>query len=146
MKEEIIDKDLVHNEEKEQDLNKYAGFGVRFLAYFIDGIIFTFIAYLIWGEEVVNTRHGLEIKFSNEQLLVPLGYLLLSWILTSSSIGKMVLGMKIIDAEGNKIKPLAAFLRTLGHIILIIGCWFILGNEKKQALHDKIARTFVVKK
>jgi uncharacterized RDD family membrane protein YckC len=125
----------------------YAGFGVRMVAYLIDFTIFTVIAYFIWGKDVVNTDNGFSVSYNNEQLLLPLGYMLLSWMLLSSSIGKMIFGLKIIDQEGNKIKPGAALMRIVGYIILFIGCWFIIGDRQyRQALHDRMAKTYVVGK
>ncbi|MCB0477452.1 MAG: RDD family protein [Crocinitomicaceae bacterium] len=141
MEEEIIDANPTNSDKKQ-----YGEFGIRLLAYLIDFVTITLFAYMIWGKEVVNTDHGLSIQFNDEKMLVPLIYFLLSWILVSSSIGKLLLGLKIVDENGNKIKVDSALLRTLGYIILFIGCWFILGDEKKRALHDRIARTYVVKK
>ncbi len=131
---------------EESTTKNYIGFGVRLGAYLIDFAIFTTIAYFIWGNEVVNTHYGIQINFTNEKVLVPLGYMFLSWLLLSTTPGKMILGVKIVDEKGDKIKFDKVFIRLLGFIILPIGCWFILGNDKKQALHDKMASTFVVKK
>lgn len=131
---------------QESTTQYYIGFGIRLAAYLIDFAIFTTIAYLIWGNEVVNTHNGIQINFTNEKVLIPLGYMLLSWLLLSTTPGKMILGVKIVNDKGDKIKFDKVLLRLIGFIILPIGCWFILGNDKKQALHDKMAGTFVVKK
>ncbi len=139
MKEETLDN--INN----KDSMNYAGFGERLVAYLIDAAIFTFLAWLIWGKEVVNMDNGFHVQFNNEKLLVPFAYFLLSWIILSSSIGKLILGLKIVDADGKKIDFIAAIVRSLIYFILFIGCWFILGDDQKRALHDRVAKTFVVK-
>ena len=140
MNNEVLDKN-----EQENNTTQYAGFGIRLTTYLIDFAIFTVIAYFIWGSEVVNTTNGIHINYTNEKVLIPMGYMLLSWLLLSSTPGKLILGVKIVDEKGDKIKFDRVFLRLLGYILLPIGCWFILGNDKNQALHDKIANTFCCK-
>ncbi|MDE3838334.1 hypothetical protein C0966_02905 [Bacillus methanolicus] len=67
-----------------------------------------------------------------------------------ATIGKNLLGLKVTDMDGNRI----SFGRALGRYlamaflssILLIGYIIAAFTEKKQALHDLIARTVVVKK
>lgn len=142
MENEILDQ----NVKEVKNLN-YAGFGIRLLAFLIDSIIISGIGYLIWADKVVQvSENSVNVNFSNEYSIFPLAYALVSWIVLSSSLGKLVLGLKIVNEEGKRINPIQAFIRTLVYIIMFIGCWFILGNSKKKALHDIVANTFVVKK
>jgi len=123
----------------------YAGFGIRLSAFIIDTIIYMTIAYLIWGNQVVNTSNGgVYVGLKNEQMIIPLLYFFLSWISFSSSIGKLVFRLKIVTADGKRIKIKEVLLRLLVYIVMLIGVWFILGNKKKQALHDIVAKTFVI--
>jgi uncharacterized RDD family membrane protein YckC len=139
--EENLDDDMI-----ERTPMNYAGFGERLGAFLIDFTIYTIISYLIWGSEVVNTTNGFQINYTGAKAFIPIAYCFIFWIALSTSPGKMALGMKIVDQHGEKINFTAVLLRSLGYIILIIGCWFILGNDKKQALHDKFAQSYVVKK
>ncbi|MBN2682639.1 MAG: RDD family protein [Bacteroidales bacterium] len=142
-----MENEILDSAEKQTPDYKYAGFGIRFLAVFLDGIIITFIGYLIWGDKVVQTSgNGFNVNFEGETSFMPLAYYLIFWIILSSSPGKLVLGMKIINKDGKKLNPLQALIRAIVYIIMIFGCWFILGTKKKQALHDLAAETFVVKK
>lgn len=66
------------------------------------------------------------------------------------SLGKMALGIIVTDTTGNKLDFVKALVRNLCKIItdftFTIG-YIIAGfTEKKQALHDMIASTLVVKK
>lgn len=67
-----------------------------------------------------------------------------------ATIGKKLLGLKVTDLQGNRI----SFWRALGRYIsmgflsgiLFIGFIIAAFTEKKQALHDMIAGTIVVKR
>jgi uncharacterized RDD family membrane protein YckC len=124
---------------------KYAGFGVRLSAFIIDSAIYMLIAYLIWGNQVVNTSDGgIYIGLKNWQMIVPLLYFFLNWLILSSSIGKLIFGLKMINEEGNRINIKEIGMRLLMYLFIIIGVWFLFTNKKKQALHDIAAKTFVV--
>ncbi|KON89293.1 membrane protein YxaI [Sporosarcina globispora] len=66
------------------------------------------------------------------------------------TVGKRLLGLKVTDLNGNRI----SFWRALGRYlamaflsgIFLIGYIIAAFTEKKQALHDLIASTIVVKK
>ncbi len=87
-------------------------------------------------------------------LLVTILQLLYFSLMESSkyqgTVGKMALGLIVTDTNGAKLDFVKALIRNLGKII----SWFILCigfimagfTEKKQALHDMIASTLVVKK
>jgi uncharacterized RDD family membrane protein YckC len=67
-----------------------------------------------------------------------------------ATIGKMVLGLKVTDVNDGKLDFIKALVRNLSKIIsgmiLLIGYIMAGFTEKKQALHDMIAGTLVVKK
>ena len=67
-----------------------------------------------------------------------------------ATIGKMAMGIKVTDMEGNQINFLRATGRYFGKIvsgmILLIGYIMAGFTEKKQALHDIMANCLVVKK
>lgn len=69
---------------------------------------------------------------------------------SQGSLGKMAVGIKVTDMDGNRITFGKAFLRSIGKIIsgmiMAIGYLMAAFTEKKQALHDLIASTLVVKK
>lgn len=67
-----------------------------------------------------------------------------------ATVGKLALGLKVTDSSGGKLDFGKALIRQLGKIvsgiILMIGYIMAGFTEKKQALHDMIAGTLVVKK
>ncbi len=66
------------------------------------------------------------------------------------SLGKMALGLVVTDTNGAKLDFTKALIRNLCKIIsgMILAIGYIIAGftEKKQALHDIIASTLVVKK
>ena len=69
---------------------------------------------------------------------------------SQATIGKMALSIKVTNLEGNKISFGQATGRYLGkyisYLILMFGFFMAGWTEKKQALHDIMANTLVVKK
>ena len=67
-----------------------------------------------------------------------------------ATIGKMALGIIVTDMNGAKLTLSKAFVRNLSRILsnltMLIGYIIAAFTEKKQALHDIIAGTIVVKK
>ena len=68
------------------------------------------------------------------------------WHYKSATPGKMIMRMKIVDAETFGPPSLAQLIkRFFGYLLFAIGLWSIVFSKKRQALHDKIASTVVIK-
>ena len=67
-----------------------------------------------------------------------------------ATIGKSVMGLKVTNLQGGRISTAQALIRYFGKflssIIFYIGFIMAGFTEKKQALHDMLAKTLVVKK
>ena len=66
------------------------------------------------------------------------------------TIGKLAVGIKVTGTDGSRLTFVKALLRHIGKIIsgfiIFIGYIMAAFTEKKQALHDMIAGSVVVKK
>ena len=154
----------------------YAGFGARLVAMIIDYIIIGVLQFVVIAP--IMTFMGLGIasqvdnsgNLSEEQVVGLVGTviaavssaILITYciaifyfaIMESSklqaSVGKLALGIKVTDMNGDKISFGKAFLRSIGKIlsqmIMYIGYIIAAFTDKKQALHDLIASTLVLKK
>ena len=122
--------------------------GKRFGARFFDGLIFGGISYIVVS--VVTAVGGFEAL-----LLTLLGIFILSlvndWVLVvlrGQSIGKMAMSIRVADdTTGENPSWGAAFVRMLVQqipIVNIIESLWALWDPRRQALHDKAARTLVV--
>lgn len=63
--------------------------------------------------------------------------------------GKMLLGLRVIQASGDPITPGVAFLRWVGYLIsgpiFGLGFLWVAFDGRKQGWHDKIAATLVIR-
>jgi uncharacterized RDD family membrane protein YckC len=154
----------------------YAGFWLRFVAYIIDAILIYALQAIIiipilgmLGMSFASNPGSLENMSEAEAMgmfasimaaasatsivfavLVILYYSFMESSKYQATIGKLVLGLKVTDESGGKLDFIKALVRNLCKIvssmILMIG-YIIAGfTAKKQALHDIIAKTLVVKK
>ncbi len=141
---------------------EYAGFWKRFAACLIDGLITGILGF------VVGFVLGIALvvfAVSPEALLDPavqLGFNIFGFVIGVSyfvlmecskfqgTIGKMALGIKVTDLEGNQIGFAKAFGRYFGKIIsaIIVGIGFLMVafTERKQGLHDSMSGCLVVNK
>ena len=66
-----------------------------------------------------------------------------------ATLGKMAMGLKVTDLDGERIGVGKSFLRTIGSfvsaVLLMVGYLMVAFTERKQGLHDKIAGTLVVR-
>ncbi len=148
----------------------YAGFWRRFFAFGID-VIFMFIV-VTGADAVLGYLLGIDVKPSGGiqaavragvkqaagaflGMMLDSAILWLYWSLFESSalqatLGKMALGLQVTDLHGNPISFAQATGRNFAKLIsgLICGIGFLMAGwtEKKQALHDIMAGTLVVRK
>ena len=71
------------------------------------------------------------------------------WAVCGTSPGKRALHLRIVDADtGEPMTVRQAGLRTLGYLLSFATCGagflWVLFNQRKQALHDRIANTVVI--
>jgi len=119
---------------------RYAPIWKRFVAVFIDGIILAilFIFLTSWMEEPRLL----------EFILTSVYFALFESSFLMATPGKIILGLKVSNLDGEQLSFLNAFGRNLAkwlsEIIFMIGYLFPLFTEKKQALHDLITGCVVV--
>ena len=86
------------------------------------------------------------ISIFTTNLLVIGSYFVGFWYFKGATLSKMFLRMKIVDAATLNRPTLKQLIkRFLGYLTSPIGIFFILFSSRKQALHDKIAGTVVIK-
>src|SRR5688572_18852960 len=126
----------------------YGGFWIRFLAYVVDSAIVT-IAFT--GVVMGLTVMGLELFAPS---LIYFVFFVLYFALMQSSarqatLGKALCGLKVTDAAGERISLPRALAREAAKIIssltLLIGYVIAAFTTRKQALHDFVASTTVVR-
>ena len=152
------------------ELDDYGGFLLRFVAYLIDAIIFgvfyMIAAAILVGPKMVEYAATMEDEPDPEQVMemfsgmmfLPIILIAAQWlyfaVMESSShqatVGKLAVGVKVTDMYGDRISFGRAtgryFGKILSGLIMMIGYLMAAFTEKKQALHDILASTLVLKK
>lgn len=133
----------------------YAGFWIRVVASIIDSIwllILTLIlGWLYYGQYYFDSQEFLlgSVDFVISYVL-PLVLTVLFWIYKSATPGKIILGLKIVDAATfGQVSNGRLIGRYLGYylstIVLFLGFLWIAWDQRKQGWHDKLAGTVVIK-
>lgn len=143
----------------------YAGFWLRFFAWIVDAIVLAGPGMLV----LYLCEHTLAFpilrpQFRGPWAMIGLGgrgpvvELALAWVyfalMESSSyqatLGKMLLGLVVTDTQGRRLSFGRATGRFFGKLLsrLTLGIGYVMAGitRKKQALHDLLADTLVVRK
>jgi uncharacterized RDD family membrane protein YckC len=134
---------------EETEYPRYAGFWKRVGASLLDAVIFGIPIGIIAG-----IMFGFANQSGGSNLFTFIVGLLYKTLMESSSkqgtLGKMIMGIKVTDLNGERISFGRAVGRYLASIIstIILGIGLLMAGwtKKKQALHDIIAGTLVVNK
>ncbi len=122
----------------------YSGFLRRFIAFITD--IFVIILFIGFIEFILGFK---DVIFFNFLIfLLVWGYFAIQESSTrKGTVGKQAMNVIVTDLDGNKISFIQATIRFFGKFIAAIpffaGFFLIFFTEKKQALHDIIAKTVV---
>jgi uncharacterized RDD family membrane protein YckC len=143
MEEQILDTPVA----TQRRLN-YAGFWIRAAAYVIDAIIFYAVSFAV--NLIFLGSYSLEANVGVQVALAVMGVIYFIGMESSSrqaTLGKMAVGIMVGDQNGNRISVGQAagryFGKILSALILFVGFMMAGWDDKKQALHDKLAGTFV---
>lgn len=144
----------------------YAGFWLRFLAWFIDAIVLyvaTTVLKFVVGMPIAilastSSQPGAESALGLVLgLIIWLLQLAVAWLyfaLMESSrhqatLGKMALGIRVTTLNGERANFARVtgryFAKILSTLILLVGYFMAGFTDRKQALHDMIAGTLVVR-
>ena len=146
-------------------LGRYAGFFSRAAAYIIDRLIVFAIVFVIMLvinyflslfklDQWLATRVGSSTNLIITTLLSSFGinlvisifYNISFWMLSGQTPGKRFLGVRVMRADGQRLKLRNAIWRQIGYyisFILYLGYIWILFDNRRQGFHDKIAGTIV---
>jgi uncharacterized RDD family membrane protein YckC len=137
---------------------RYAGFWIRFVAKFVDGLILGLPLILIFVFIGVRTAANPGSALPDTVgLIAQLGYYVLSMVYAiffvgkyGATPGKMLCKIHIVMADGGKVSYGRAagrfFAEILSGLICYIGYIMVAFDAEKRSLHDHICQTRVVMK
>jgi len=139
---------------------EFAGFLDRLVADFCDGVILivlAFVAYFIVDHSMLGHQGGF---FDRHRPLSAANIFAWAWFLwnftylvgtTGQSWGRKVVGLSVVSTEDGPI----GFWRSLGRNlfaafisapILYLGFLWVIWDDEKQAWHDKVFQTYVMRR
>lgn len=140
---------------KEEKTVHVIGFGRRFAAMVLDGIIVVFLSFILaMLIGMVDVFFGKGVLPWN--LIIVLIMLLFSvfyftgkWVQTSGqTFGKLLLSIKVVSADGSPLTFRRMILRYFGYIVsgvvASLGFAWIGIDKKRRGWHDMIAKTYVI--
>lgn len=145
------------------DENQWGGFFRRSCASSVDIIVLFLLSSLLFylgyvGYKVGLTARHQSLSWDNFALFFYLffiawvalvtGYFVLLHGMEGKTVGKWLLGLRVVGVNGAPITYSRAFLRWVGTIICAFfstGFLWILCNKEKRGWHDLLARTWVVR-
>ncbi len=126
------------------------GFWIRLVAFGVDLVVIMLAQFLLgflaarrWGVDVdrSSTLQGAVVFFT---LLFAVLYPTVLHTLTGQTVGKLLVGVRVLAVDGEPLPPGAAFLRAVVHwfsLPFMLGLGHVLAGlrKDKRALHDLIA-------
>ncbi len=137
------------------------GFGKRLVAYLIDTTLLTIVLFMVIKLMIKSLfdgddlTHELAKTIGNMVVLLSISLYLAYFTFMESSkmqatVGKIVMKIKVVNEKFEKLTFVNALGRSVSRLIsgmiFGIGYLMVLFNKDKKALHDMIAKTYVVAK
>ena len=145
-----------------------ASFWIRLLAFIIDMVLLSIVFNIIAVIFIPSSQLSIIQKYSSLEAFskMPATQLLILQIAVNSiliiynmaceaspmkgSVGKRICRLAVVDADGQGLTILNALVRSFGRVVSLffwgIGFISIFFTEHKQALHDLVAKTYVIRR
>jgi uncharacterized RDD family membrane protein YckC len=125
----------------------YASFLQRLVAIIIDGIFISTIVLVLGYLLGLDLQGPIQNAIS---IFINWGYFAgMESSPGQATLGKKAMGLRVVDINGDQLSFWNAtgryFSKIISALILLIGFFMAAFTEKKQALHDIIAGTLVIK-
>jgi uncharacterized RDD family membrane protein YckC len=149
---------------------EFAGFASRFVAFGIDlALVFSSAGIINW---VIITAMGLfsfdllapvdtesgvfsrlimvvgKIVLLSMPFVLLFAYWLVFWTATGQTIGKRVMGVRVVRMDGQRMKVSNSLRRIVMYAVsmvpLFLGFLWILIDDERRGWHDKVAKTCVI--
>ena len=140
--------------------NDYAGFAVRLAAWLIDALVTLVPLSILRGIQFVLSISAPYATLARPVLfhyspldiliyLLPVVYFIAMTLSNGATVGKMVMRIKVVSADGSPLSFWQVLMRELvgrylSLTLLCIGYFMMIPDSQKRALHDRIADTRVV--
>jgi uncharacterized RDD family membrane protein YckC len=137
---------------------KYASFWERFFAFIVDFLVLLIfggllrLVYVLLGTSLAKADPSTQALGACSQIFILFlwfascaAYFVAFWTRYGQTPGKMVVGLKVVLADGAPLTLNEAFIRVLGYFTVWLLFPMIAFDSRKQGLHDKMASTYVIR-
>ena len=136
-----------------------ASLGARGLAWIVDGalLVGASVALVVASGRILGVSAGPErlahdpsaaLALTTAVAVLGAVYTALSTWLGGQTVGARLVGVKVLDGTGHPPAlgraTLRGLLASLGTLLGLVGLVWVVSDDRGQALHDKLTRTFVV--
>ena len=145
---EIVDVPLVSKVESASKVRRFFNWLIDKLVMFGLAMLIMLLASLAWGDPVLEWVGGMNkaTEYAVDYALAFVYYTLMEGLF-GVSIGKLITGTRVVDAEGRRLTFPRALLRSLCRMIPFNALSLLLSDDDvRRAWHDSITRTYVVMK
>jgi uncharacterized RDD family membrane protein YckC len=141
---------------------EYVSVGRRLLALIIDLILLSIvngvIGLLFHSGTVTNVNGAVSYNSSGPgaalQIIIPIIYYIVMEATTGATLGKMALGLRVVNLDGSPITWSQSIIRNLLRIVdsvpffipYLLGAILIWTSPTRQRLGDRIAKTAVIRR
>jgi uncharacterized RDD family membrane protein YckC len=160
------------NEEPDSLQGYYAGFASRAAAIIIDIAIISLVSAVVigamslffdlpsiqrfirWLNSVLPGVDRVFIALTGPRfaalfyLLFLYLYFIFFFSTTGQTVGKAIMGLRVVTTDGKRMGVKRSFIRTLCYTLSLaplgLGFLWVLGEDRRRAWHDKIAHTYVL--
>jgi len=125
----------------------------RFFAWVVDFVVISIISASIFFLTFLYLNHNFEDFVTNDGMYIPTSIMFFSyWIIleykTGQTIGKKMFKLKITNNFGEKPSLIGVILSSFGKSFILpidIVLGWILTNEKRQRIFNKLGNTIIIK-
>jgi uncharacterized RDD family membrane protein YckC len=131
----------------------YAGIGLRGVAAIVDVVVLFAIFWVVALVTGGTSEGGFDMQGAPAFLGFLIGFLyyVASEAMYGATLGKMLLGLKVVKTDGSPIGWQASLIRNVlrivdGFFVYLIGIILVMTSPTKQRLGDRVAGTVVVRR
>jgi len=130
----------------------YKGVWPRLVAAIIDSILYFVLSYVVAIQTGNTTSDGFQLTGAPAYITMAAwaAYFILFEAYLGGTVGKLILGMRVVNANGGRPGLVPSLVRNILRVIDFLPAFYILGiilvgtSKEKQRLGDRVASTYVV--
>ncbi|GAC01633.1 hypothetical protein GONAM_30_00420 [Gordonia namibiensis NBRC 108229] len=148
------DHPAVHRAHAVQDRDKDAGIVSRGIGAFLDLlVVWTILGACYLGLALmkfavtVSEFHfpQLNILFTTTGFVITaVFYLSTCWEVSGRTLGSVVMGLRVVNSKGSRVRPAVAVLRALFCTVFAIGLVWVAVDRRRRSVADIVFRTRVI--